>query len=93
MRAVDYIRKGWAQGHYTVNDKGEPCDVLDPNACRWCAVGAIYAVSETMSDYWSAINKLKNFLDIDTRGGIDVWNDAPERTQAEVIEAMEKADI
>lgn len=80
----------WTQGHAARNEKGERVWYKSPEACCWCLVGAINKcyvpairpeIFEKISDY------------INSRAGISVWNDAPERTFAEVKALVEKLDI
>jgi hypothetical protein len=89
MRALDYIKKGWTQ-HYLARDlNGNSIDPSDPLACKWCAVGAIYAAYPERKETLMAIDKLVTVL----CGSISPWNDAMGRTRAEVIDAFERAGI
>lgn len=33
----------WAQHYYSYDDKDKQCAPIDPSACKWCSMGAIYA--------------------------------------------------
>lgn len=71
------VGKGWCQGEYTAKIDGKPI--------AWCARGAVLAVCPTgASDaswlLWNVVNE-----------DIVHWNDAPGRTQAEVIQAFDRA--
>jgi hypothetical protein len=90
MRAVDYIRKGWIQGRLAVDSTGESCWYRSKGACRWCTLGAMYAAYPSTVDFNEAYVRL---FDVIGNVEIEMWNDDPDRTQAEVIEAMEKANI
>lgn len=35
------IEKGWARGTYATNADGRPVGINDPDACNFCAVGAL----------------------------------------------------
>ena len=39
------IEKGWTQGKYARDADGNPISEKDPNACEWCALGAVYAAA------------------------------------------------
>lgn len=69
------------------------CDTTDPEAVAFCATGAIYRVSRTAlgfdyPTYCKAVDALESQID---RATIARWNDWPDRTQAEVVEALRKA--
>jgi hypothetical protein len=87
-KAADEIRRrGWHQGHYG-------SDSSDPDSCAVCALGAIHAADrddpwEDSSDLsFAAASALSSVLDGEY---VDVWNDNPERTVEEVLEAFEEA--
>ena len=78
------IEKGWAQGSYALDEHGFQVDYKDPAAVCFFASAALWATG----------------CDLDTRDLfkrvigetiIPLWNDAEDRTQAEVIEAFRKA--
>jgi hypothetical protein len=90
MKAIDYIRKGWTQQVYARDVNGS-CARDNSSAVAWCSLAAILNVydenSETLSN---ALMKLRIII-----GHWDIvrWNDAPERTHQEVIDAFERAGI
>ena len=43
QEAKTLIKQGWSQGKYARDENGESVDATDPNACQWCAMGAVYA--------------------------------------------------
>lgn len=78
-KAADYIEAhGWCQGRY--EDDGRVCVV---GALRMAAFGAIDRNFEmpTVNAYRSACGELAHGIETP----VSTWNDAPERTQAEVI--------
>ena len=88
-KALAKIEQGWVQGVFARDKDGKPTDYASDEACVWCASGAIKAVNGGVFLDAAAV-----FLErVIPRGYVDVpdWNDAPERTQAEVIEAFKKA--
>jgi hypothetical protein len=89
-KAADLIEPegAWTQGAYSKDRRGNPCPLSLRSVC-WCAEGAIAAISR--ADHEVTHNAL-TFLrkQIGTRASI-AWNDAPERTQAEVVSALRKS--
>jgi hypothetical protein len=39
------IRRGWCTRHYAKDATGTPVSTIDPDACRFCAVGALARAS------------------------------------------------
>lgn len=87
----DLIRQGWTQGSYAKTGDNMKCDSFSPEAAKWCIIGAISACPRYGYGYGS-IDKLAAILP-DTVESVASWNDAPGRTQAEVIELLEKAGL
>jgi rhodanese-related sulfurtransferase len=79
------IERGWTQEAYSRSDDGRDALFSDAEAVCWCAVGAMAEVglASLCEMYFRRV--------IDWPGGIISWNDAPERTQAEVLAAFDKA--
>lgn len=71
---------GWARNDYEVNG-------------AYCTIGAIRKVTSGDPSTWSEDSGcIEHFMRRSIgRCWLDVWNDEPERTQAEVIEAFRKA--
>lgn len=80
--ARDLIEKGWTQG------------TLVKRGC-YCAMGAVLYADLCEDDkFWrtnEAISRLSTAAGLDVESGIVDWNDAPERTQAEVLEVFDRA--
>lgn len=83
LKPSDYIRKGWCQETFARDAKGNSVDPRSSEACCWCIAGAI-KVAYPMT--WPVV--LERLTDSLQRIA-SLWNDAPERTQAEVIAALE----
>lgn len=88
MRPSDFIKKGWCQHTNAKREDNTICAPYNPMASYWCLIGAIMAAYSMNSDKRrQVINKL---TDGDAPGkSIALWNDAPERTQAEVIARLQ----
>lgn len=91
-RAADLIEPEgrWVQGDLKVYDEaGMPC---------WCAIGALFAAAPNLTPVtMEPIRKrVEAVLGLSPAGNGDIyplalWNDAPDRTQAEVVDALRKA--
>lgn len=86
----------WIQGQGAKTITGEPVDPTHERAAQWCAWGAIERVTNghrARSD--RSFHALLDALDLDPDWDPaifgEVWNDAPERTQAEVVAALRAA--
>lgn len=82
----------WCQGHYAIDVAGDNTSFNSPTACRFCMVGAIWrtvvnaGANATCDIYHAAQRGLP-----DTNMLLSDYNDAAERTQAEVVAALRKA--
>ena len=79
-----------AKGYYAKNLRGDETSRASPEACSWCAIGAILAAEDEFHFGLDAYELAMDALDEDV-GFIPAWNDARERTPEEVEAAMLKA--
>jgi hypothetical protein len=83
----------WTQSHFARTADGTPVDVIDPAACKFCAVGAIEraAVSNGGSrvDYAQALGRLATVCD----GNVAAFNDHIHRIHPEVLGAFDAAIV
>ncbi len=79
----------WTQGEYARNKRGGCVDENSPSAACWCIVGAIGSVS--MEQQHAAWGPLIAAIGGPANLHIPNWNDAPERTHAEVLAAFDRA--
>jgi len=98
VKGLKRIQRGWTQGAMACTVDGRSLPSLaagSPEACRWCAIGAITDARNT--SVWSdAIDTLRAVVAARTQHSADEvqivwWNDAPGRTQAEVVEVYQQA--
>lgn len=83
------VARGWSQGAFARSQAGEPVAILAPEACCFCAYGALYAVAERRGyTAWQALGDVLGMRKIDS---ILTWNDAPGRTQADVLALYDRA--
>ncbi len=89
--AADLIEPegAWTQGHIRRDAKGK-YTALPGHAVCWCTVGATLAVAGLAASM-SADRFLASFLGLDGVDAVEQWNDAPERTQAEVVAKLREA--
>lgn len=94
-KAADLLEKpgAWTQGEYGRLPSGRAAlNVRSDAVCR-CLIGAIYTVLPPESgclhdvEKGEAVQTMNEFLGM----GAYHWNDAPDRTQAEVVAALRQA--
>lgn len=89
----DYVRHGWCKGVFARDASDNQVPSTDAlRACKWCAEGAVYVFCFRTKNNSVEI-KLLDQLQSDVGAHVPKWNDAPERTQAEVVAALEAAEI
>jgi hypothetical protein len=90
-KAADLIEPegAWLQAYSAKNADGEPVSSSDARACKFCIYGAMARICDRDAD---ARQRARDFIHpvIGTEL-ISIWNDAPERTQAEVVSALREA--
>lgn len=89
MKPSEYIRKGWTKRAYAIDERGHATDALDPEACKWCLLGALDVSQCTLED----CNKVFKVLKERGFACAGMWNDDPVRTQQEVIELLESCGL
>lgn len=77
----------WTQGWYAKDANGKHISDQSPDATCFCSIGAMWAVAHEIQFVDDALV----FLGRATRPAIPTWNDAPERTHAEVMDAFARA--
>lgn len=90
-QAADLIEpKGrWGRVYYARTKDGIPTGPRGPNAACWCAWGALRCVGRHDGD--EAIGCAITFVQLALDDDLARWNDAPGRTQAEVVAALRAA--
>ena len=86
------LARGWCQGLLARLADGAACGVLDPDAASWCLLGALNRVTRSDASGMLVYAWLRRALIEEqpdcgspTRLELTLWNDAPGRTQAEVL--------
>lgn len=94
-RAAERVAAGWCQGWSAQNARGVVVhSPLHTDAARFCATGAVYRAAYELAGgldmalYDACLLRLGKTLRLDRERIALSWNDAPERQQAEVVEAL-----
>lgn len=88
-RALIERPEAWTKGAAARDDGGVPVSFDSERAVCFCGIGATWKVQERKS---MAIDESgENLLHRVAGGRFGSWNDAPERTHAEVLEAFDRA--
>jgi len=93
-KARELVTAGWTQSVNAVDENDEEVTTSDSTACKFCVYGAIFAASQRLgyAPYSQrAVDAFSQAMFGNVSGLIAGWNDAPERTQADVVAAFDKA--
>ena len=91
LTAADIVEKGWTQGVFATNAFGKGVPVESPEACSFCVLGALDKAAETGIGEMAWREAEKALFRTVRSPSLPAWNDAPERTQAEVVAALREA--
>jgi|SRR6185312_3354308 len=86
LDAAEVVRKGWTQDTDARDCHGKPVRHDSCAACRWSLYGALLRAAPSTLYAWRVLNKCWP----NRSGGAIAWNDAPGRTQAEVVALLEQ---
>lgn len=93
--AADLLEKpgAWTQGVFARRENGRNAGPTYDDAVCFCAVGAVMRVvgGSRSPAYYDAFNRLNAMARRKHFMHVAMWNDAPERTQAEVVTALRQA--
>ena len=85
LKAASIVEEGWCQEVFHRNENGDDC--YPSGAVESCAEGAI----SRAGSYIGSVNALMGLRRYLGKRSIGDWNDHPDRTAAEVAEAMRQA--
>ena len=89
------IARGWCQQHMAQDANGEAIRPEDNSAIRFCPIGARFRLQSrwrrTAENKFRAAAVQDAFRDAIGGGSIMNWNDKPDRTQAQVLSAYDRA--
>lgn len=88
--AATLVMRGWTQGALARAKDGLKCQPEDSTAAEWCAIGAIRRAVDELNvrpaRWW--IGNACRALRVTINNDVAEWNDAPERTRDEVVNAL-----
>jgi hypothetical protein len=91
-RARSLIEKPerWTQGAAARKECGDTCNAADIRAVCFCALGAIERALADVGVVGDVARRTRAMIG-PTHGSVVMWNDAPERTHAEVLASFDAA--
>jgi len=92
MKIKELLAKpgAWTRYEYARTATGLPCSATSRQAVCWCLRGAVLYCYDTETKRLNVLDKLESAV----KGGFVVsYNDAPERTHAEILALVEKLDV
>lgn len=92
-RAVIETPDKWAKGYYAYDAKGNWTDADNPEACKFCGIGAVQKVTDgEWGDRARVVEKfLTEVIRSDTFLYFPKFNDDPDTTHADVLAAFDRA--
>ena len=95
LAAIRAIRKllatpdRWTQGAMARDKRGDVELDISSKAVCWCLVGSIRYVCRTFTRRWTTYEFLAGLLGFED---IAEWQDAPERTHADILALLDRAE-
>lgn len=83
----------WCKNNSAQDADGNYCYSDEDSACQWCMLGAINRCYPELEQNIICYQKVVNRLGLTHWLSIGDWNDAPERTHAEVLAVLKELDI
>lgn len=85
--AAKCVEYGWTQKRFAADAAGLSIDPRDQRAARFCVVGGICRATPGVDLRRRALDVLHRVVG----HNLSDWNDAPKRTQAQVVAALREA--
>lgn len=85
----------WTKGSYATDASGDYTQISNENACRFCAVGAIYRCGyEVVENRIKVENQARRLMwEIVGERNLASFNDHPSTTHAMVLDAFDRAIV
>lgn len=94
MKAYEYIERGWTQGTFARGADGQQVLIHEARATCFCVLGAIIRAYPDPDGQERVFGKLCVHLGLAVgQDSLSDWNDHPDRTRDEVLEALKAVDI
>ena len=95
-KAKALVASGWTQGYIAEDPSGHSCCPMSDVACRWCLLGAceraMFDHGHHQKDSWlEMLAVVKRAISASGEISPIAWNDAPERTQQDVLAFLDAA--
>ena len=88
--ARKYVEQGWTRGAQARDAEGKSVDPMSGAARKWCLYGSLdRAATDAGVHRNTFISEILESLKIVVGSEPATWNDRPERTQAEVMRALD----
>ena len=88
IKIKDFLTESnWTKGQFARDEHNIGCSWEDEKAVKFCLLGAAHKC------YTNEAEMLHFMLERELRGDAIIWQDAPERTFAEVSALVKKLDI
>ena len=94
LRAAELVELGWTQGEFACDRADNAVSPTDAQACRWCLEGSLRAAAAELQLSALVLSTIIHWV---TRqpgpreaAGLARWNDAPDRTAAEVAALLRR---
>lgn len=92
--AKELIAKGWCQYYAAIGAGGRPVFPGSSYACKWCLTGSLVgaiSMKKGLASYTELL-RTSSFAMREALGtdALMAWNDAPDRTQEDVLAAFDK---
>jgi hypothetical protein len=87
-RMRELLAKGWTQDCCCRDRRGMPIETGNAFAVSWCVIGA--ALTACPMNEQEALNVLRDNIGEEYDRKMRLWNDAPGRTQSEVLALMDR---
>lgn len=94
-RTKEYLKKGWCQHSLAMTKDDKAVTVHDPEAIKWCLIGAIFRASDDIRNEFpetrchdrAPMSIIASLI----KEPVPTWNDAPGRRKEDVLKLIETA--
>ena len=94
MKAYEVLeQKGHCKGTFARNVNGKPVGIYDPNACSFCAAGAINLAYEGTTKSYEKLDLAASYTFREYGKRLSEWNDLPDTTKEQVVSLLKELDI
>lgn len=87
-KAKTFIEKGWCKNYLALDSKGNEVLATSSDAVKWCAIGALEAVTRDNTEAWVALDRA--LPQNRPTGGVIGYNNAA-RSKHQVLRLFDRA--